>query len=171
MAAQLDQQIKSPKFKKDRQKNQKYDLTRFLKITLPFFSNGIFGWGEGYGPAEIIKAAIEFFIPFIVGKNSLEHETIWNEMYQRSLDFGRRGIFLSGLSAIDIALWDIKGKYYGYEMGIYLKSSILIVLYVFYVIINVIFQITCSYFIRGLQDTLDKTLCHWIMVCINYLVK
>ena len=51
-----------------------------------------------------------------MGKNSLEHETIWNKMYQRSLDFGRRGIFLSGLSAIDIALWDIKGKYYKYDV-------------------------------------------------------
>ena len=104
---------KSPKDKiKSLPKKQKNIHTS----SLTFFSNGTFGWGEGYGPAEIIKAAIEFFIPFIMGKNSLEHETIWNNMYQRSLDFGRRGIFLSGLSAIDIALWDIKGKYYKYDV-------------------------------------------------------
>ena len=114
---------KSPKDKiKSLPKKQKnihisFEFDNFsYKITLTFFSNGTFGWGEGYGPAEIIKAAIEFFIPFIMGKNSLEHETIWNNMYQRSLDFGRRGIFLSGLSAIDIALWDIKGKYYKYDV-------------------------------------------------------
>ena len=47
-----------------------------------------------------------------MGKDPLENETLWNEMYQRSLDFGRRGIFLAGLSAIDIALWDLKGKYF-----------------------------------------------------------
>ena len=33
-------------------------------------------------------------------------------MYRRSLDFARSGTFLAGLSAIDIALWDIKGKHF-----------------------------------------------------------
>ena len=45
--------------------------------------------------------------------NALEHETVWQEMYRRSLDFARKGTFMAGLSAIDIALWDIKGKYFG----------------------------------------------------------
>ena len=45
--------------------------------------------------------------------NALEHEVIWQEMYRRSLDFARSGTFLAGLSAIDIALWDIKGKHFG----------------------------------------------------------
>ena len=45
--------------------------------------------------------------------NALEQETVWQVMYRRSLDFARRGTFMSGLSAIDIALWDIKGKYFG----------------------------------------------------------
>ena len=45
--------------------------------------------------------------------NALEHEVIWQEMYRRSLDFARSGTFLAGLSAIDIALWDIKGKHVG----------------------------------------------------------
>ena len=44
--------------------------------------------------------------------NALEHENVWQVMYQRSLDFARRGIFTAGLSAIDIALWDIKGKHF-----------------------------------------------------------
>ena len=45
--------------------------------------------------------------------NPLEHEVVWQEMYRRSLDFARSGTFLAGLSAIDIALWDIKGKHFG----------------------------------------------------------
>ena len=44
----------------------------------------------------------------ILGMDALEHETVWNVMYRRSLDFARRGTFMAGLSAIDIALWDIK---------------------------------------------------------------
>ena len=58
-----------------------------------------------------------------MGKDPLENETLWNEMYQRSLDFGRRGIFLAGLSAIDIALWDLKGKYFRYIYSRSLNST------------------------------------------------
>jgi len=80
-----------------------------VKITT---NTGLVGWGEGYGPFGVVKAAIEFFQPFILGMNALEHETVWQEMYRRSLDFARKGTFMAGLSAIDIALWDIKGNYF-----------------------------------------------------------
>ena len=49
----------------------------------------------------------------IIGMDALEHEAVWQVMYRRSLDFARRGTFTAGLSAIDIALWDIKGKHFG----------------------------------------------------------
>jgi D-galactarolactone cycloisomerase len=81
-----------------------------VKITT---EDGIFGWGEGYGPAGMVKAGIEFFTPFIIGMDALDHEVVWQHMYLRSLDYARRGVFLSALSAIDVALWDIKGKYMG----------------------------------------------------------
>lgn len=86
-----------------------YDTRKIclVKITL---EDGTYGWGEGYGPADVIKAGIEYFAPFIIGKPALEHETIWQEMYLRSLDFGRSGIFQAAVSAIDVALWDLKGK-------------------------------------------------------------
>ncbi len=86
-----------------------YDTRKIciVKITL---EDGTYGWGEGYGPAGLIKAGIEFFTPFLIGKNALEHETIWQEMYLRSLDYGRSGVFQAAVSAIDVALWDLKGK-------------------------------------------------------------
>ena len=71
---------------------------------------GHIGWGEGYGPAKIIKAGIEHITPFVINQNPLENETIWNNLYRRTLDFARRGILLSAISAIDIAIWDLKGK-------------------------------------------------------------
>ena len=83
-------------------------------------STGIEGWGEGYGPFGLVKAAIEFFRPFVLGMKALEHENVWEIMYRRSLDFGRRGVFLAGLSAIDIALWDIKGKFFNLPISILL---------------------------------------------------
>ncbi|UXX79384.1 mandelate racemase/muconate lactonizing enzyme family protein [Reichenbachiella carrageenanivorans] len=86
-----------------------YDTRKIciVKITL---EDGTYGWGEGYGPANVVKAAIEFFAPFIMGRNALENETIWQEMYLRSMDYARSGTFTAGMSAIDVALWDLKGK-------------------------------------------------------------
>jgi len=78
-----------------------------VKITS---DTGHVGWGEGYGPAGIVSAGIEHLTPFVLGKNPLETETIWSTMYRRTLDFARRGILVSALSAIDVALWDLKGK-------------------------------------------------------------
>lgn len=78
-----------------------------VKITT---NDGLYGWGEGYGPAEIVKAGIEFFTPNIVDKDPLQQENLWQVMYLSCLDHARRGILLSALSAIDVALWDLKGK-------------------------------------------------------------
>ena len=81
-----------------------------VKITT---EDGIYGWGEGYGPANLVKAGIDFFTPFITDLEALDHEVVWQQMYLRSLDYARRGVLLASLSAIDIALWDIKGKHFG----------------------------------------------------------
>ena len=50
----------------------------------------------------------------IIGMNPLENEKIWDKMY-RTTFWGQNGggVFSAGMSAIDIALWDIKGKYFG----------------------------------------------------------
>ena len=71
---------------------------------------GHVGWGEGYGPAGVIKAGIEHLTPFLIGQNPLETETIWSTMYRRTLDYARRGVLVASISAIDVALWDLKGK-------------------------------------------------------------
>jgi D-galactarolactone cycloisomerase len=71
---------------------------------------GLAGWGEGYGPAFPVKAGIEFLGPLVLGGDPLEQEKLWRVMYLRSLDHARSGVMLSALSAIDIALWDLKGK-------------------------------------------------------------
>lgn len=71
---------------------------------------GHVGWGEGYGPAGVIKAGIEHLTAFLIGQNPLETETIWSTMYRRTLDYARRGVLVASISAIDVALWDLKGK-------------------------------------------------------------
>ena len=78
-----------------------------VKITS---DTGHVGWGEGYGPASIIQAGIQHLTPYVIGLHPLETETVWSTMYRRTLDFARRGILVSAISAIDVALWDLKGK-------------------------------------------------------------
>ena len=78
-----------------------------VRITL---KDGTYGWGEGYGPAGVVAAAVAFYSPYLIGQEALDHECCWHILYRRSLDYARSGAMLAGLSAIDIALWDIKGK-------------------------------------------------------------
>ncbi|SHI30210.1 mandelate racemase/muconate lactonizing enzyme family protein [Aquimarina spongiae] len=78
-----------------------------VKITT---DTGHIGWGEGYGPASVIKAGVDFLRSYLLGENPLATETLWNLMYRRTLDYARRGILVAAISAIDVALWDLKGK-------------------------------------------------------------
>jgi len=75
--------------------------------------DGSYGWGEGYGPATVVKAGIEFLAPLVVGEDPLQVEAIWNKMHLRALDYARRGVLVAAISAIDIALWDLRGKLLG----------------------------------------------------------
>ena len=73
--------------------------------------DGLTGWGEAYGPAPLSKAAVEkFFAPMILGRDPRDVEAIWAFLYARSVDYGQKGVMLAGISAIDIALWDIKAQ-------------------------------------------------------------
>lgn len=91
-----------------------------VKITT---ANGEFGWGEGYGPANLINEGISFLKPYVLGKNPLNNEVIWHNMYRKTLDFARRGILVSALSAIDIAMWDLKGKILGLPVSTLLGGA------------------------------------------------
>lgn len=74
---------------------------------------GLVGWGECYGPARINAAVVETMATILVGQDPLRHEWVWQEVYSRYRDHGQKGSIIQGLSGIDIALWDIKGKYLG----------------------------------------------------------
>jgi len=91
-----------------------------VKVTT---SDGQFGWGEGYGPANVLEAGIKLLEPMVVGQNPLENEVIWSVMYRKTLDYARRGILVASMSAIDIALWDLKGKILGLPVSTLLGGA------------------------------------------------
>ncbi len=80
-------------------------------------SDGTVGWGELSLQASDMRAgqasagAVRNFMDeFILGADPLEIERRWQEMYRRHYRGGP--VFMTAISAIDIALWDIKGKHY-----------------------------------------------------------
>jgi len=91
-----------------------------VKITA---SNGAFGWGEGYGPANVISEGINLLKSQVLGQDPLQNEVIWHDMYRKTLDFSRKGILVSAISAIDIALWDLKGKLLGLPVSTLLGGA------------------------------------------------
>ncbi len=48
--------------------------------------------------------------PYLIGEDPLDNERIWEKMYWASLQYGRRGAAITALSALDITVWDLKGK-------------------------------------------------------------
>ena len=73
--------------------------------------SGISGWGDCYGPAEVSQAAVtSYYAPLLLGRNPMDTDVLWHEMWQKSLDFARTGPMMGAISAIDMALWDLKGK-------------------------------------------------------------
>ena len=67
-----------------------------------------------YGPIDREPATIvlEDLRHFLLGKDALAGEILWDQMY-RSNRHSRDGIFMMAISAVDNALWDLRGKFYG----------------------------------------------------------
>ena len=86
-------------------------------------NNGIVGWGEAYGPAPVVRESINYIKQNIIGMNPLNSDIIWSTLFRRVHDYGRSGVFVSAISAIDIALWDIKGKYHKLPVSTLLGGS------------------------------------------------
>jgi D-galactarolactone cycloisomerase len=85
--------------------------------------DGRHGWGEGYGPADVVRAGVEFFAPHVIGGDPLLTGALWQRLHARGLDFARRGVLLAALSAIDVALWDLKGKVMGVPVHVLLGGK------------------------------------------------
>ena len=75
--------------------------------------NGLTGWGECLGPARPNAAVVAAYCNWLIGMNPLETEKNWAVLYNVLRDQGQRGLTVTALSGIDIALWDIKGKHFG----------------------------------------------------------
>ncbi len=59
----------------------------------------------------VAKQLIDVYLkPVLLGQNPLDIEFLWQQMYRSTMAFGRKGIGMAAISAVDIALWDLMGK-------------------------------------------------------------
>jgi L-alanine-DL-glutamate epimerase-like enolase superfamily enzyme len=73
--------------------------------------DGITGIGEaGAGGGSTRNVIEQQLRPMLLGADPLLIEGLWQKMFARTRQFGRRGIVMNAISGIDIALWDIAGK-------------------------------------------------------------
>ena len=98
---------------------------------------GITGYSDMETCASVAKACVDAprwseeegiecfdgLATLLVGENPLEVERLWYRMYRGSIYYGRRGVAIQATSAIDIALWDICGKFYGQPIHILLGGK------------------------------------------------
>ena len=75
--------------------------------------DGTIGWGECFGPARLNAAVVKAFRPLLVGADALATERLWQAIYNGFRDQGQKGLVVTALSGVDIALWDLKGKRFG----------------------------------------------------------
>jgi D-galactarolactone cycloisomerase len=75
--------------------------------------DGTSGWGECFGPARLNAAIVGAFRPLLLGKDALATERHWQTIYNTFRDQGQKGLTITALSGVDIALWDLKGRLWG----------------------------------------------------------
>lgn len=88
---------------------------------------GTVGWGEGVAMwPEAVRAVcsiVEGLRELLIGRNAMETETLWQVMKNHVWWYGEGGIASFAISALDMALWDIKGKLLGVPLYVLLGGK------------------------------------------------
>lgn len=96
---------------------QNYFAKRSAVIVKVYTDEGITGIGESAcfgGPPKTTKFIIENELkPIVMGEDPTRISWLWQNMFARTRQHGRGGVIFAAISGIDIALWDILGKYAG----------------------------------------------------------
>jgi L-alanine-DL-glutamate epimerase-like enolase superfamily enzyme len=77
---------------------------------------GVTGFGYTYAGTvggRIVQACIDDVLaPILSEADPRYSEQLWSQMFKQTLLIGRRGALIRAISAVDLALWDAKGKFY-----------------------------------------------------------
>lgn len=83
-------------------------VTSLLRVTT---EGGTVGWGAAYSHPTLVRVIVETHLrPLLLGKDANDIDALWQRMYRLTRWYGRKGVAMSALGAIDTALWDLKAK-------------------------------------------------------------
>ena len=73
--------------------------------------DGTIGLGNAALAPEVTKKAIDCYLKdLVIGEDPFDYEYLWDKMYRSTMAWGRKGIGMIGISAIDLGIWDLMGK-------------------------------------------------------------
>src|SRR6185312_14333945 len=79
-----------------------------------YTDTGLVGLGETYYAPSVVAAAVhDYFGPLLIGRDPAAIERHWEAMFRMSDHAGYGGAEMRAISALDMALWDIKGQALG----------------------------------------------------------
>ena len=83
-------------------------VTSLVRVTT---ESGLTGLGAAYSYPDLVRIIIERHLgPLLIGDDPQEVEALWDKMYRLTRWYGRKGVALSALGALDMAFWDLRGK-------------------------------------------------------------
>lgn len=105
--------VRIPVERPTRMSNRLLDKRDYVLVEITA-ENGTTGVGYTYsgtsGGGLVAEAIDELLAPMLVGGDADDIVHHWRRLYQETLMLGRRGIVVRGISALDLALWDLSGK-------------------------------------------------------------
>jgi len=75
--------------------------------------DGTTGFGVTRNGTPVISLINEHFAPLLLGENAMATDRVWDMMMRMSMPYGSAGLTSYAISAVDLALWDLKGKILG----------------------------------------------------------
>jgi D-arabinonate dehydratase len=104
-----DYQWRRPKPLRDGRQTYDWAGVYLVKVET---DEGVTGIGLRTPPGAVATAIVEFLSPLLIGEDPIDIERLWHRMWEPKV-VGRRGMITRAISAIDIALWDIRAKVAG----------------------------------------------------------
>jgi len=95
-----------------------YNRTRYTTIVRVRTDEGVSGWGEGItmwpeATHAVVTLIEKGFKDLLIGEDPLQTEKLWHKMRSHVWWYGVGGLASFSVSALDMALWDIKGRALG----------------------------------------------------------
>jgi L-alanine-DL-glutamate epimerase-like enolase superfamily enzyme len=97
------------------------EIARHLVVKVTT-DTGLIGWGEAFTAPEVIRLIIDTryrndrdsgLAALLIGEDPRDTDRLWAKMAEGTILLGRDGVAMHAMAAIDVALWDIKGKALG----------------------------------------------------------